>query len=123
MKVEKKHKKGNHLIMDGTSKADLNNKKNMKKLLLDLVKIAEMKPISKPLIIKYNAKDREESGVTGTIILAESNITIHTYPEKNLFFLDLFSCKEFEIDKITDYLKKELKMEKHKIKILKRGDY
>lgn len=33
-----------------------------------------------------------ESGVTGTVILAESHVAIHTWPEKNYITLDIFVC-------------------------------
>jgi S-adenosylmethionine/arginine decarboxylase-like enzyme len=38
-------------------------------------------------------------GITGFVALAESNITLHTYPEKGYIVLDIFSCKEFDIER------------------------
>ena len=58
-----------------------------------------MRAISKQLVISYKAKSKENSqnGITGTIILAESNITIHTYPKFNFFCLDIFSCNSLAV--------------------------
>lgn len=91
----------------------------------DLTKKIKMTPISKPLVIKYTAKEKDKSqnGITGTIILAESNITIHTYPEFQFFCLDIFSCNEFPIDKTINYLIAKLQVKEYKKRLLKRGFY
>lgn len=121
MKVKTYHKKGNHLILDGYSNKNLDDKKEIKKFLNKTVKQIKMKALSKPYVKKYNAPVKSESGITGTIILAESNITIHTYPQKKWFALDIFSCKEFNINKTLKYLKKELGITNYKSKLLRRG--
>ena len=121
MKIKKLHGKGNHLIFDGFSGRDIGNVGFIKDFLNELTKKIKMTAISKPLVLNHKAKNKNESGVTGVIILAESNITIHTYPEKKWFCLDIFSCNEFEINQIIKYLIKELDIIKYKLKILKRG--
>ncbi len=125
--VQKLHGKGNHLIVDGFCKEEniLDKKGKIETFLKELTKKVKMKAISKPLVLKYEAKskDKTQNGITGTIILAESNITIHTYPHQNFFCLDIFSCKEFPVQKTITYLIKKLKITKYKKRILKRGIY
>ena len=125
--VKKLHGKGNHLIVDGYTDSSeiLEDKKAMKKLILDLVDEVGMRVISKPLIVKYesSSNDKTQDGITATVILAESNVTIHTYPKYKFFALDLFSCEEFDIERIIDYLKENIGMVKYKKSILKRGFY
>jgi S-adenosylmethionine decarboxylase len=123
MKIKKLHNQGNHLILDGFSNQNLDDDEYIKTFLINLTKKIKMHAISKPLVINHKAKQESESGVTGIIILAESNITIHTYPNKKWFCLDVYSCNEFEIDETIDYLIKELKITKYKKRILKRGFY
>ena len=123
MKINKLHNQGNHLILDGFSNQDLDNKEYIKDFLINLTKKIKMHALSKPIVISHKAKQESESGITGTIILKESNITIHTYPNKKWFCLDIYSCKEFELDNTINYLIKELKITKHKKRILKRGFY
>ena len=123
MFIKKIHGLGNHLVIDAFSDAELDSAKFIKSFIIELVDKINMTPISKPLVIDYKAKNPMESGVTATIILAESNITIHTYPEKKWFALDIFSCNEFEIDKTMEYLIEKLKITKHKKNLLKRGFY
>ncbi len=122
MKLLKLHGKGNHLILDGYSKyKKLSEVRFIENFLVELTKEIKMRAISKPLVLYHNCKTSEESGVTGTILLAESNITIHTYPNKNQFYLDIFSCNEFEIGKTLDYLRENLKITKYKKRLLRRS--
>jgi len=47
-------------------------------------------------------------GITGVIVLAESHISIHTWPEKNYAAIDVFMCgtcdPEVAVDHITSRL-------------------
>jgi|TARA_B100001971_G_scaffold183797_1_gene182034 S-adenosylmethionine decarboxylase len=125
--IKKLHGKGNHLIIDGYSSSNklLKDVEGIKKLLINLPKKIGMRAISRPLVIAYKAKskDNSQNGITGTVILAESNITIHTYPKFNFFCLDIFSCNEFPIKNTIDYLTNKLKIIKYEKKLLKRGFY
>lgn len=55
-------------------------------------------------------------GITGVIVLAESHISIHTWPEKNYAAIDVFMCgtcdPEVAVDHITSkintFVKKDL---------------
>ena len=40
----------------------------------------------------------EEMGVTGVLMLAESHISIHTWPENSFAALDIFMCGAAKID-------------------------
>jgi len=122
MEIIKLHGKGNHLIIDGTSLLNLDNESFIKDFLENLVKKIKMRPISEPLVINHIDDKESESGITGTILLAESSIVIHTYPSKKWFCLDIFSCKEFDLN-IIKHVKKELKVNNCKSRILKRGFY
>ena len=110
-------------MIDGFSSGKLNDLKFIEKFLLELSKEIKMNVISEPLVINHVANEELESGITGTIILAESNITIHTYPKKKWFALDIYSCKEFEIDSTLNYLINKLKITKFKKNFFKRGFY
>jgi S-adenosylmethionine decarboxylase len=123
MKVNTLHNKGNHLVLDGFSSSDLGNVEFFKKFLVELTQELGMNAISNPLVVYHEASDGAESGVTGTILLAESNITIHTYPSKRWFALDIYSCNEFDVEGIISYLKGRLGIGEFDYKILKRGFY
>lgn len=48
-------------------------------------------------------------GVSGVVVITESHVTIHTWPEHGYAAVDIFSCsKKLEHKKIRELLKREL---------------
>ena len=126
MKVKKIHGNGNHLIIDGAgiSQKVLDDKRFIRNILTELPKIVGMHTLTRAKVIRAIPKEYDTGGITGFIILSESNISIHTYPEEGKFYLDLFSCREFDVDKAVDYVKNKFSLNGSFRKILlKRGDY
>lgn len=48
-------------------------------------------------------------GVTGVVLLAESHISIHTWPELDYAALDIFMCGVADVDAAAAVLKTELR--------------
>ena len=65
-----------------------------------------MTKISEPHVFEYHGDKAEDWGVSGFVLIAESHIAIHTFPEHNQVWVDIFSCKGFDeipaIDRIVD---------------------
>ena len=74
------------------------------KLLNELPEKIGMTRITQPYIFRYRAPIPEDEGITGAVIIAESHISIHTYPRKSFVFVDLFSCKPFDTEVAKDYI-------------------
>jgi len=55
-----------------------------------------MTPITEPKVLEYNGPVLEDSGVSGFVIIAESHISIHTFPYRRYVNIDIFSCKSFD---------------------------
>src|SRR5690348_2080548 len=55
-----------------------------------------MTKIGGPYMFEYQAPDPAYSGVSGLVVIAESHIAIHTFPELDYFTMDIFSCKNFD---------------------------
>lgn len=49
------------------------------------------------------------NGVTGVAILAESHISIHTWPELNFAAIDIFMCGDCKTDLAVDIIKQYFK--------------
>lgn len=69
------------------------------RFLSELPHLIAMTPITEVEVFWYTGDpDPDEHGITGNVIIAESHITIHTYPHKQFAFIDVFSCKPFNTD-------------------------
>ncbi len=57
-----------------------------------------MTKVAPPQVYTYRGKKPEDWGVSGFVVIAESHISIHTFPERGYVNIDIFSCKEFDIE-------------------------
>ena len=88
----------------------------MKKILAAAVKKANNTPLE-IIIHKF-----QPQGMTGIVLLAESHIAIHTWPEFNYIALDIYTCgNKANPLKALEYLKEKLHPQKVEFKRLKRG--
>jgi len=116
--IKKKKQKyvGVHLLVEFWGGKIIENPKEIKRILIEAAKRAKNIPL-KVAIHKFNPW-----GITGVVLLAESHLSIHTWPEINYVAIDIFSCGEKAMPyKALEYLKKEFKPKKVKIKEIKRG--
>jgi S-adenosylmethionine decarboxylase len=97
---------GPHLMLDlnDCNPEILNDLEACFQLLNELPEKIGMTKITQPYVFRYNAPVPEDEGITGVTIIAESHISIHTYPRKCFVFVDLFSCKQFDVDVAKDHI-------------------
>ncbi len=81
----------------------------------------EMTKIMPPYVFRYNGVVPEDWGISGFVLIAESHISIHTFPEKRYLSLDMFSCKPFDTDKAVAAVKERFRIQKCEIHVLDRG--
>lgn len=61
--------------------------------------------------------------VTVVLILAESHLSIHTWPEESLIAIDLFSCGSIDGQRVLDDLTASLRLQNATISRLERGRF
>ncbi|MFC1800848.1 adenosylmethionine decarboxylase [Nanoarchaeota archaeon] len=65
----------------------------------------------------------EPHGATGVIVLAESHISVHTWPENGTAAIDIFSCSGTgPAEKAFDFLIKRMKPEKFNKEVIEREE-
>ncbi|HLF72603.1 MAG TPA: S-adenosylmethionine decarboxylase [Dehalococcoidia bacterium] len=87
-----------HLTIDGFGgdRERLSSEELVHNLLDSFPGEIGMTKISQPHVLRYVGDKPEDWGVTGFVIIAESHISIHTFPDRGYVWVDVFSCKEFE---------------------------
>jgi len=111
---------GIHLIIDGYGCKNLSNLDFIRRFISNLPEEIGMKKISEPKLINHKAEKKIDRGITGFVILAESHISIHTFPNRDYISFDIFSCKDFNPRRIIKNIKETFKIKSMKVKILKR---
>ena len=101
----------------GCDKKSLQNKEELERILLKSVTDAKATIIDK----KFYKFTTGGKGVTGYILLAESHVSIHTYPEKKFAVVDVFACGKLDANYILKSIMEQLPHKSVKIKKISRG--
>lgn len=57
-----------------------------------------MTKIAPPFVQRYVGQKPEDWGVSGFVLIAESHIAVHTFPDRGYVWADVFSCKGFDVE-------------------------
>jgi S-adenosylmethionine decarboxylase len=81
-----------------------------------------MKKISAPYVIDYDGgRKPEDWGFSGVIIIAESHISVHTFPQKYFVSIDVYSCKKFSQTRAIAFFKRFFQPKTLEINSVERG--
>mgnify|MGYP001584707547 CR=1 FL=1 len=104
---------GEHITIDGYGgDYELLNKKEVVSFLLsDLTKKLGMKMLSKPMVVSAPGNwAKDPGGWSGVVIIAESHISVHTFPKRCFMSADVYSCRNgLDVQKIITYFTKTFK--------------
>lgn len=114
---------GPHLTLDLSkcNKEKLSDYRFIFDLLNELPNKIGMTKITQPYVFPYDGLIPEDKGITGIVIIAESHISIHTFQEKDYVFIDLFSCKNFDVDFAKNYLIEAFEAVDVSVNVVERG--
>ncbi len=77
---------------------------------------------AKSTLLKEVTHQFEPYGITALALLAESHISVHTWPEIGYVAIDMFTCGEHaQPEKACNYLAKAFQANKHVLLTLPRG--
>lgn len=114
---------GPHLMLDlNECNVDkLNNYKLIFDLLNTIPEKIGMTKITQPYVFPYSGLVPEDEGITGICIIAESHLSIHTFPKKKYVFIDIFSCKFFDLENVKNELIETFESKKYQVHFTERG--
>ena len=112
-----------HLIIDGYSSNQqiLQDENYLRNMLDSLPSQIGMTKISEPFIFRYVGDKPQEWGISGFVFIAESHISFHTFVEICYVNIDVFSCRDFDIDKAIGYFQEILQLTKYKSYLVNRN--
>ena len=92
-----------HLIIDGYGgdSAMMWDTARLRAFLDEYPARLGMTKITEPEVLEYHGPNPDDSGVSGFVIIAESHISVHTFPGRDYVNIDIFSCKSFDHEQAT----------------------
>lgn len=112
-----------HLIIDGFggNPRILESEELIYQLLDHYPSRIGMTKIAPPYVFRYLGSKPEDWGISGFVLIAESHISIHTFPERCLVNIDVFSCKDFDSEQVIKDIQAKFELTELKSYLLDRG--
>ena len=107
---------GKHLLIDLYGASRLTDSDFIEKTLREAAKVCGATVLNAQL-----HHFGENLGVTGVVLLAESHISIHTWPENDFAAIDLFMCGNCDPEKAIEPLKEAFAPKKVNLSCHSRG--
>ena len=107
---------GRHLLIDGFTAASepLADAARIEDMFRRLVEALDMEilvpPVTKevPLCPVKLATGSDEGGITSFCVITTSHLSIHTWPLRRFFSMDIYSCKDFDAERAIDIVRESL---------------
>jgi len=114
---------GQHLTIDASfcNRKKLTEQSLVYDILNNLPEKLGMHKMTLPQVVKWMDPGAKIPGISGFVMIAESHISIHTFPEKEYVFIDLFSCKGFDVESAVKLLVDAFGSKKYTKNVVDRG--
>lgn len=112
------HTLGRHLLIElhDCNSQILNNLESIKNILIEAAKRAQA------TIVNVTFHEFNPFGISGVVVIAESHLSIHTWPEYSYAAVDIFSCgDQLKPEVAANYIAEKLKCARPSIVEMKRG--
>lgn len=116
---------GLHLMIDGYGgdPQKLNDYDLVVKCLNELPEKTGMHKIIEPVVEAFSGNDlKDPGGHSGFVMIAESHISIHTFPKRKFVSIDVYTCKnEMDREFMIDYFKEQFGLTDVEVNFVVRG--
>ena len=103
-----------HIMLDiyGSDSPKLNDLKSLYETIYKITNQLSVKTIMPPVLTPYYyGKVKEDDGISAFVLLKGGHFTIHTFPERECYFVDVLYDGFISEDKFLNILSKELPFE------------
>jgi len=100
-----------HIMLDAYQCTDtkLNDMRAIYSTISKATNILNVKTIMPPIVVPYYyGTEQSDDGISAFVLLKEGHFTIHTFPERECYFVDLLYNGFFNAEKLENILSKEL---------------
>lgn len=110
---------GRHLLLDlsGVDAETLQDSARIERLLREAASLAGATPLGAQF-----HHFGEGAGVTGVVLLQESHISIHTWPEHGFAALDIFMCGGTRPEDAARHIVEQIAPARHSLRAISRGE-
>ena len=107
---------GKHLLLDLWGVKFDNSLTTLRKIMKNAIKVS-----GATMLHIHLHRFGKDQGISGVAVLAESHISVHTWPEIEYVAFDIFMCGDTKPEASAEYLIKILRPKKKLLKKIKRG--
>lgn len=93
------------------------------KMLGDVVRKLGMHAIHEPVVVEVGPMNRKDpGGVSGFVLIAESHMSIHTFPKRRFATIDAYTCQDTLAQaELIEEFRRHLGFEQHEVHVQRRG--
>ena len=112
-----------HLVVDGygADAAKFMDADLVYRFLDEYPRAIGMTKIVPPQVYTYHGRTPQDWGVSGFVLIAESHISVHTFPDRQYINIDIFSCKDFDAASSLEVVKRTFSLPEVNVWTLERG--
>lgn len=90
---------GLHLMLDGygCNSDNLEDEDFVRGFLEEFPENIGMTKLMNPYVSRCEDADRKHWGLSGFVLIAESHVSVHTFPWEGSISVDVFSCRSFDV--------------------------
>jgi S-adenosylmethionine decarboxylase len=116
---------GEHITIDGYG-GDydlLNNETLVRSCFTELLEVLKMHALIEPIVVEAPDNHiKDPGGWSGFVIIAESHITIHTFPKRQFISADVYTCQNgLDVELIKKFFTDKFQLQEIETNFVIRG--
>jgi S-adenosylmethionine decarboxylase len=116
---------GVHLTIDGYRGARhrLADAAHVRACLGELPELLGMHKLIEPMVVEVNQlSDKDPGGLSGYVLIAESHISVHTFPLRGFVSADVYTCQNsLDAERIRQYFADAFALQDVETHLIRRG--